>query len=57
MNARDPLREWQIAGIENALKDLDAGKTIPHDRVRAWAQALGTERELPPPISVSSASS
>ena len=43
------VNEWQIAGIEKALRDLDAGKTIPHERVKAWAEALGTDRELPLP--------
>lgn len=44
------LNEWQIAGIKEALRDLDAGKGIPHERVRAWAQSLVTKRELPPPV-------
>jgi predicted transcriptional regulator len=43
------VNEWQIAGIEKGLKDLDAGNGIPHDRVKAWAQALGTTREVPAP--------
>jgi RHH-type rel operon transcriptional repressor/antitoxin RelB len=43
------VNEWQIAGIEKALGDLDAGKGIPHQRVRAWARSMGTKRELPPP--------
>lgn len=43
------VNEWQIAGIEKALTNLDAGKGIPHERVRTWAQSLGAKRELPSP--------
>lgn len=43
------VNEWQIAGIEKALKDLDAGKGIAHERVKNWARSLGTAREAPPP--------
>ena len=43
------VNEWQIAGIEKALKDLDAGKGIAHERVKGWARSLGTAGEAPPP--------
>ena len=32
-----------------ALDDVDAGRVIDHDAVRAWADSLATERPLPPP--------
>jgi predicted transcriptional regulator len=32
-----------------ALEDVDAGRVIDHQAVRAWADSLGTERPLPPP--------
>jgi predicted transcriptional regulator len=31
------------------LGDVDAGRTVPHGEVKAWADSLGTERPLPPP--------
>jgi predicted transcriptional regulator len=32
-----------------ALADVDAGRVIDHQAVRAWAYSLGTTRPLPPP--------
>ena len=32
-----------------ALDDVDAGRVIDHDAVRAWADSLATDRPLPPP--------
>ena len=43
------VQEWQIAGIEEALESLDRGEGVPHDEVKAWAESLGTENELPMP--------
>jgi predicted transcriptional regulator len=45
------VNEWQIAGINKALKDLDAGKGVPHEKVSAWVDSLGTDHELPVPQS------
>jgi predicted transcriptional regulator len=43
-------RKWQIAGIEEALRALDRDEGIPHEDVKAWAQSLGTDEELPLPL-------
>ena len=32
-----------------ALEDVDAGRVIDHQAVRAWAESLGTDNPLPPP--------
>ena len=32
-----------------ALDDVDAGRVIDHQAVRAWADRLGTDAPLPPP--------
>jgi predicted transcriptional regulator len=32
-----------------ALADVDAGRVIDHQAIRAWADSLGTESPLPPP--------
>ncbi len=32
-----------------ALEDVDAGRVIDHQAVRAWADSLGTDKPLPPP--------
>lgn len=31
------------------LADIDAGRTISHERMVAWAESLGTDNPLPPP--------
>ncbi len=33
-----------------ALADVDAGRLIDHRRVQAWAESLGTDAPLPPPV-------
>ncbi len=32
-----------------ALADVDAGRLVPHDAVRAWAESLESENPLPIP--------
>jgi len=32
-----------------ALADVDAGHVIDHEKVKAWADSLGTEKPLPIP--------
>jgi RHH-type transcriptional regulator, rel operon repressor / antitoxin RelB len=45
------LNEWQIAGLKKAIRELDAGKGVPHAKVSAWIDSLGTDHELPRPRS------
>lgn len=33
------------------LADIEAGRTISHERMVAWAESLGTEQPLPAPTS------
>ncbi|SKC04977.1 CopG family ribbon-helix-helix protein [Sphingopyxis flava] len=33
-----------------ALADVDAGRVIDHRAIQAWADSLGTDRPLPPPV-------
>ena len=41
---------WQIAHIEEGVADADAGRTVPHERIREWLQAWGSEDEPEPPV-------
>ncbi|MPT48322.1 MAG: ribbon-helix-helix protein, CopG family [Sphingobium sp.] len=34
----------------DALADVDAGRVIDHRAVQAWADSLGTDTPLPPPV-------
>jgi predicted transcriptional regulator len=33
-----------------ALADVDAGRVIDHQAILAWANSLGTDNPLPPPV-------
>ncbi len=44
------VQAWQIAGIEAAIEQADAGEPgIEHERMSAWLKSWGSEEELPPP--------
>ena len=43
------LTDWHIKAIEEGIADVEAGRTIPHERVREWLESWGTEDELDPP--------
>ena len=43
------IQGWQIAHFEEGLADADAGRTIPHERVREWLLTWGSEDEAEPP--------
>ena len=38
-----------LAAVEEGLADVQAGRTVPHEKVREWLLSWGTEHELPPP--------
>jgi predicted transcriptional regulator len=42
-------QERQAALIEEAGREIDAGKFLRHEQVRKWLLSWGTENELPPP--------
>jgi predicted transcriptional regulator len=35
--------------VEDGVESLNAGRSIPYERVRRWLLSWGTEKELPPP--------
>jgi predicted transcriptional regulator len=37
-----------MAADAEGLADLDAGRVIHHDAMKAWLRSLGTADELPP---------
>jgi predicted transcriptional regulator len=41
--------EAQVEGIKKAIASADAGEGIPHAKVKAWVESLGTDKELPMP--------
>ena len=32
------------------MADVDAGRVIDHQAIQAWADSLGTDKPLPPPV-------
>jgi predicted transcriptional regulator len=38
-----------VAADAEGLADLDAGRVVTHDRMKAWLLSWGTPDELPPP--------
>lgn len=40
---------WQVAQIHRGIADLDAGRSVPHDKVSAWLRTWGTKAEGQPP--------
>ncbi len=42
-------QEWQLAEIEEGIKDSEAGRVIPHQDVNRWLNSWGTDNEEAPP--------
>lgn len=42
-------QEWQLTVIRKGLKDLQAGRTVSHEKTARWLRSWGKKRELPPP--------
>jgi hypothetical protein len=38
-----------VRAIEEAQAEVDAGKTVPYEKVRRWLLSLGTGKRLPRP--------
>jgi predicted transcriptional regulator len=38
-----------VKAIEEAQAEVDAGKTVPYEKVRRWLLSWGTGKELPRP--------
>ena len=43
------IREWQVAGIRNAVASLDRGEGIAHESVEAWVKSWDSKRERSTP--------
>lgn len=42
-------QEWQIAEMEKGERDMHAGRTVPHEKVKRWLKSWGTKRPLKAP--------
>ena len=43
------IQEWQLAAIEEGIREADAGRVVAHEDVAAWVQSWGQPTELPMP--------
>jgi RHH-type transcriptional regulator, rel operon repressor / antitoxin RelB len=41
--------EWQIEAIKQGIADADAGRVVDGQRVEAWLESWGTDKETEPP--------
>jgi predicted transcriptional regulator len=41
--------DWRHRQTLEGLADVDAGRLVDQERVKAWAESLGTNTKLPPP--------
>jgi len=42
-------QEHHLALIEQAEREIEAGRAVPHEDVARWLLSWGTDHELPPP--------
>jgi len=47
--ARQIMEEAKRLSILRGIADVEAGRVIPHEEMKAWAESLGTDNELPMP--------
>jgi RHH-type transcriptional regulator, rel operon repressor / antitoxin RelB len=43
------VNEWQVAGIKDAIDEVDLEGTIPHAAAEAWLAASENDADLPIP--------
>ncbi len=41
-------QEQRSASIRRGLADAEAGRVVPNEKVEAWLDSWGTDKELPP---------
>lgn len=42
-------QDWQLAEIEEGIKDADAGRIVAHEEVKRWLNSWGADNEQAPP--------
>ncbi|MBT3332959.1 MAG: CopG family transcriptional regulator [Rhodospirillaceae bacterium] len=39
----------KVTAVKAGIKAIDEGRTVPHEKVKAWLESWGAEEELPAP--------
>lgn len=42
-------QEWQLSEIRKGKKDVQAGRTVSHEKTARWLRSWGKKREMLPP--------
>jgi predicted transcriptional regulator len=42
-------QQWQLAEIEEGLRDAEAGRVVPHEKVERWLKSWGRRRRVQAP--------
>lgn len=42
-------QQWQLAEIEEGLRDAEAGRVVPHEKVERWLKSWGKKRRVRAP--------
>jgi predicted transcriptional regulator len=45
------VQAWHLEGIDEGIRDADAGRVVALDDVAAWVRSWGKPDELPMPVS------
>jgi antitoxin component of MazEF toxin-antitoxin module len=45
----DGYEEWKAKEIDEGFAEIEAGESVPNEKVIEWLRSWGTEHELPPP--------
>jgi predicted transcriptional regulator len=43
------LQAWQVEKVRAGLRDLEAGRSVPDEEVKAWVESWDTPHERPQP--------
>ena len=44
------VQAWQLEHIEKGIAAIEAGRVVPHEKVRAWLSSWGKDDEREPPL-------
>ncbi|HEY1646430.1 MAG TPA: hypothetical protein VGF96_00495 [Terracidiphilus sp.] len=45
----DDCERWQAEEIQVGLAEVEAGQSVPHEKVIEWLRSWGSAHEFPPP--------
>jgi antitoxin component of MazEF toxin-antitoxin module len=46
----DDYEQWKVEEIQAGFAEIEAGESVPNEKVIEWLQSWGSEHPLPPPL-------